>query len=92
MQKAFMATLKKKNPKDTSNCIENSEFDGSSSTSDAGKETGALDESLDRSEIFIIKHRSFRIPEFYQPATAGNLQQKQNTHSSELFVRMSALT
>ena len=48
--KAFMVTPKKKNPKDTSNSVENSEIDGSTSASDAGQETEASDESLNRSE------------------------------------------
>ena len=48
--KAFMATPKKKNPKDTSSSVENSEIDGSSE-SDAGQETEASDKSFNESDI-----------------------------------------
>ena len=45
--KAFMATPKKKNPKDTScSSVENSDSDGTSSESDAGQEAEASDESF----------------------------------------------
>jgi hypothetical protein len=48
--KAFMATPKRKNPKDTSSSVENSEIDGSSE-SDAGQEADASDESFSESDI-----------------------------------------
>jgi hypothetical protein len=48
--KAFMATPKKKNPKDTSNSYENSEIYGSPSASDDGQEIESSDESLTGSE------------------------------------------
>ena len=48
--KAFKVTPKKRNPKDTSNSVDNSKIDGSPSASDAGQETEASDESLNRSK------------------------------------------
>ena len=48
--KAFMATLKKENPKDTSDSFENCEIYGSPSAFNDGQDTEVSDESLTGSE------------------------------------------
>jgi hypothetical protein len=88
--KAFMATPKRKNPKDTSSSVENSEIDGSSE-SDAGQEAEASDKSSTNQTFLFCQIQKIQKPKdlirICQPATAGNPQQIQNNLSKDIYVR-----
>ena len=74
--KAFKVTPKKRNPKDTSNSVDNSKIDGSPSASDAGQETEASDESLNRSKDISESSNSVENSEIDRTSDASDAGQE----------------
>jgi hypothetical protein len=74
--KAFKVTPKKRNPKDTSNSVDNSKIDGSPSASDAGQETEASDESLNRSKDISESSNSVENSEIDRSSDASDAGQE----------------